>query len=276
MKIAFSPSKTKTLCGMPSKGSFRSSTTEYISQHMTKLTVPQIAQVLKINEDKAGGVLEFFKDFSNQPVGNSCESYDGIAFKYLDWKGLDDEAQAFGDIRIVVLSGLYGIVEPNSPVTDYRLDIADRIGKVLPFEEILDVVTTLDDEVAPSGVSAATSTNTVNTVNTLYELWQPAVDAYFHQEDWILNLASKEYVKMIRHPRIVTIEFWECKKNVWKQMSTSSKMMRGTMGHYILANQVEELKDLPKELDGFILATDVQGVTVPTESMTIRYERVTE
>ena len=53
-------------------------------------------------------------------------------------------------------------------------------------------------------------------------------------------------------------------------------MMRGTMGHYILANQVEELKDLPKELDGFILATDVQGVTVPTESMTIRYERVTE
>ena len=46
-------------------------------------------------------------------MGRACESYDGIAFKYLDWSNLSDEAKTFGESHLVVLSALYGIVEPN-------------------------------------------------------------------------------------------------------------------------------------------------------------------
>ena len=54
---------------------------------------------------------------------------------------------------------LYGVVEPIMALSNHRLDMVDKVG-----------------------------------VN-LYDTWREAVDAYFHKEDWILNLASKEYAK---------------------------------------------------------------------------------
>ena len=96
----------------------------------------------------------------------------------------------------------------------------------------------------------------------LYAWWQPLVDAAVGEEDWILNLASKEYSKWINHPKMVTIEFLEHRNGVWKQLSTSSKQMRGSLAHYICEHQVTELSQLPKELKGFVLdplPTDIDG-----------------
>ena len=107
----------------------------------------------------------------------------------------------------------------------------------------------------------------------LYDTWREAVDAYFHKEDWILNLASKEYAKMVNHPKVVTIEFWELRGDTFKQMSTSSKMSRGVMAHECLTRQVKHVRDLPREINGFTCVTDIESVTIPSESMTIRYER---
>ncbi len=179
----------------------------------------------------------FYQSFEAHPVGRACESYDGIAFKYLDWSNLSDEAKAFGESHLVVLSALYGVVEPNMGVRDYRLDMVDKVG-----------------------------------IN-LYDTWREAVDAYFHKEDWILNLASKEYAKMVNHPKVVTIEFWELRGDTFKQMSTSSKMSRGVMAHECLTQQVKHVRDLPREVNGFTCVSDIESITIPSESMTVRYER---
>ena len=167
----------------------------------------------------------------------ACESYDGIAFKYLDWQNLSEEAKAFGESHLVVMSALYGVVEPMMGVRDYRLDMVDKVG-----------------------------------IN-LYDTWRETVDAYFHKEDWILNLASKEYAKMVNHPKVVTVEFWELRGDAFKQMSTSSKMSRGVMAHECLTRQVKHVRDLPREVNGFTCVTDIDSITIPSESMTVRYER---
>ena len=135
------------------------------------------------------------------------------------------------------MSALYGIVEPTMGVRDYRLDMVDKVG-----------------------------------IN-LYDTWREAVDAYFHKEDWILNLASKEYAKMVNHPKVVTVEFWELRGDAFKQMSTSSKMSRGVMAHECLTEQVKHVRDLPREINGFTCVTDIESITIPSESMTVRYER---
>ena len=135
------------------------------------------------------------------------------------------------------MSALYGVVEPTMGVRDYRLDMVDKVGL------------------------------------NLYEIWREAVDVYFHKEDWILNLASKEYAKMVNHPKVVTVEFWELRGDTYKQMSTSSKMSRGIMAHACLTNQVKYVRDLPREINRFICVTDIESITIPSESMTIRYER---
>ena len=155
----------------------------------------------------------------------------------MDWSNLSDEAKAFGESHLVVLSALYGVVEPNMGVRDYRLDMVDKVG-----------------------------------IN-LYDTWRDAVDVYFHKEDWILNLASKEYAKMVNHPKVVTVEFWELRGDTFKQMSTSSKMSRGVMAHECLTQQVKHVRDLPHEVNGFTCVSDIESITIPSESMTVRYER---
>ena len=245
MKIVLSPSKTKAITNATSNavnhavrdGQFQPHLTQEIIKHVRSLDVTALGKALKLKDDKAQAFFDFYQAFESQPVGIACESYDGIAFKYLDWQNLSDEAKAFGKSHLVVMSALYGVVEPTMGVRDYRLDMVDKVG-----------------------------------IN-LYDIWRETVDAYFHKEDWILNLASKEYAKMVNHPKVVTIEFWELRGNTFKQMSTSSKMSRGVMAHECLTRQVKHVRDLPREINGFTCVSDIQSITIPSESMTIRYER---
>ena len=247
MKIVLSPSKTKTIIPATSNdgavnhtvldGQFQPHITQDIVKHVQSLDVAALGKALKLKDDKVQALFEFYQDFESYPVGLACESYDGIAFKYLDWGNLSNEAKAFGESHLVVMSALYGVVEPTMDVRDYRLDMVDKVG-----------------------------------IN-LYDTWREAVDAYFHKEDWILNLASKEYAKMVNHPKVVTVEFWELRGDAFKQMSTSSKMSRGMMAHECLTGQVKHMRDLPREVNGFTCVTDIESITIPSESMTVRYER---
>ena len=224
MKIVLSPSKTKTIADVARNDEavhyavrdrqFQPHITHEIIKQVRSLDVTALGKALKLKDDKAQALYDFYQAFESQPVGVACESYDGIAFKYLDWQNLSDEAKTFGESHLVVMSALYGVVEPNMGVRDYRLDMVDKVG-----------------------------------VN-LYDTWREAVDAYFHKEDWILNLASKEYAKMVNHPKVVTIEFWELRGDTFKQMSTSSKMSRGVMAHECLTRQVKHVRDLPREING--------------------------
>ena len=247
MKIVLSPSKTKTIIDAASHngavnhavrdGQFQPHITQEIVKHVQSLDVTALGKALKLKDDKAQALFEFYQNFESHPVGRACESYDGIAFKYLDWQNLSEEAKAFGESHLVVMSALYGVVEPTMGVRDYRLDMVDKVG-----------------------------------IN-LYDIWRETVDAYFHKEDWILNLASKEYAKMVNHPKMVTVEFWELRGDAFKQMSTSSKMSRGVMAHECLTAQVKHVRDLPREVNGFTCVTDIDSITIPSESMTVRYER---
>ena len=237
MKIVLSPSKTKTITPAATNdgavhtavldGQFQPHITQDIVKHVQSLDVAALGKALKLKDDKAQALFDFYQDFESHPVGRACEGYDGIAFKYLDWSNLSDEAKAFGESHLVVMSALYGIVEP----------MMDKVG-----------------------------------IN-LYDTWRETVDAYFHKEDWILNLASKEYAKMVNHPKVVTVEFWELRGDTFKQMSTSSKMSRGMMAHACLTEQVKHVRDLPREINGFICVTDIESITIPSESITVRYER---
>lgn len=247
MKIVLSPSKTKTITNVASNdgtvnpivqdGQFQPHITQEIVKHVQSLDVVALGKALKLKDDKARALFDFYQAFESQPVGIACESYDGIAFKYLNWSNLTEEAKAFGESHLVVMSALYGVVEPIMGVRDYRLDMVDKVG-----------------------------------IN-LYDTWREAVDSYFHKEDWILNLASKEYAKMVNHTKVVTIEFWELRGDTFKQMSTSSKMSRGMMAHACLMEQVKNVRDLPREINGFTCVTDIESITIPSESMTVRYER---
>jgi len=138
MKIVLSPSKTKTITNAASNavnhavrdGQFQPHLTQEIIKHVRSLDVTALGKALKLKDDKAQELFDFYQSFESQPVGIACESYDGIAFKYLDWQNLSDEAKAFGESHLVVMSALYGVVEPMMGVRDYRLDMVDKVDGI--------------------------------------------------------------------------------------------------------------------------------------------------
>lgn len=101
MKIVLSPSKTKTIADVARNdeavhhavrdSQFQPHITQEIIKHVQSLDVAALGKALKLKADKAQAVFDFYQDFESHPVGRACESYDGIAFKYLDWSNLSDE-----------------------------------------------------------------------------------------------------------------------------------------------------------------------------------------
>ena len=221
MKIIISPSKTKDIKGAPSAPKFASPMTEQIVEHMQGMSKEVLGKALKIKDTVLDEVYAFYQNYAKEVEGMAALSYDGLSFKNFNYEGLSSEGKVFANTHVWIGSALYGLVAPNSGIKGYRLDLIDPVLK----EE---------------------KTN-------LYTWWQPLVDAAVAEEDWILNLASNEYSKWINHPKMVTIEFLEHRNGVWKQLSTSSKQMRGSLAHYVCEHQIMELSQLPKELKGFVL-----------------------
>ena len=221
MKLIISPSKTKDIKGTPSAPKFALHMTEQIVEHMQGMSKEALGKALKIKDTVLDEVYAFYQNYDKEVEGMAALSYDGLSFKNFNYEGLSSDGKAFANAHVWIGSALYGLVAPNSGIKEYRLDLIDPVLK----EE---------------------KTN-------LYIWWQPLVDSTVAEEDLILNLASKEYSKWINHPKMVTIEFLEHRKGVWKQLSTSSKQMRGSLAHYICEHQITELSQLPKELKEFVL-----------------------
>ena len=238
MKLIISPSKTKDIKGTPSAPMFAPHMTEQIVKYMQGISKDVLGKALKIKETVLDEVYAFYQNYDSEVEGMAALSYNGLSFKNFDYDGLSETGKAFANSHVWIGSALYGLVAPNSGIKGYRLDLIDP---VLKEEKI-----------------------------NLYAWWQPLVDAAVDGEDWIINLASKEYSKWIHHPKMVTIEFLEYRNGVWKQLSTSSKQMRGSLAHYICEHQVTELSQLPKELKGFVLDSLPEN---SEESFTIAYRK---
>ncbi len=231
MKIIMSPSKTKKLTGWGEKPLFVSSYTQHIVDVLQTLPLHVLVNKMKIKEDKGKALLDLYRHMDDATRGEGVTSYTGLAFKSLDYQSLPIEAKAFAADHFVILSALYGVVEPGMNIVDYRLDLVDSL-----FGE-----------------------------ENLYDLWRPVITDYFAKEDWILNLASKEYSAVVNHPRMITVEFLEEKNGVWRQMSTASKQMRGCLGRYMLCNQSTSIESLPIQIGSFVRQKE------DLDSHTIRY-----
>lgn len=239
MKILLSPSKTKEIKGLPTADLFSQAVTAQIVHHMQNLTVEEIGKALKIKEAKAVEVSTFFKEYEAMPAGEAGSTYTGLAFKNLSWQTLPEEDKAFAIEHLYILSALYGLVKPNSPVKEYRLDLVDKIFK--------------------------------DSKNTLYDWWQEPLQEALSGEDWLLNLASKEYSKLVTVPRMLTVEFWEEKNGQWKQLSTTSKQMRGRYARYVIENRVLTPAQLPTRLADFCLVGTLPKTC--EERLTLAYRR---
>ena len=232
MKIIISPSKSKKINDLPIKDSgsltekepFYLEITNEIIEKMKTFSVGEIEKKFKLKKEKAEKLLEFYQNYENEKSGNAFASYTGVAYKSIGIDTFDIEDFEYLESHLVILSALYGILTPYTNVKEYRLDMTNSI-----FES-----------------------------KSLYEVWKTSVNEYFEKEDIILNLASKEYSKLINPDKLIDFEFWEDSNGKLKQVSTNSKKMRGFTLNYIVKNKISDVKKLKNiTLDGYVFSEEM-------------------
>ena len=145
-------------------------------------------------------------------------AYKGIQYQYLAGDILEQAGIDYLQKNLRILSALYGSLRPFDGIIPYRLEMQARMTGFRDY--------------------------------SLYHFWGESIaQEIFKDDDTVLNLASKEYSRLITpyvkdNQRFVTVTFLEKRKDEWHQIATHAKMARGAMVHFMAQNQVENINEL--------------------------------
>lgn len=202
--------------------------TKFIMEHLQSFQVEELEQIMKISPKIACQNYERYQKFTYDEFGTpAIFSYTGLQYKNICADSFTAKDLEFANQCIRIISGLYGVLAPNSSVYPYRLDFAMKLG--FP------------------GYS------------NLYEVWGNKIFDFLSKEDDIMiNLASKEYAKVILPyvkpgVRVITCSFYVEKNGKQKMESTAAKMARGLMTSYIVRNRLREPEGLKSFGEGGFL-----------------------
>lgn len=70
--------------------------------------------------------------FSTAPTMKAIERYDGVAYDYLNYPALSDEAKGYIDHKVILFSNLFGPLRAGDCIPDYKLKQGSSIGSFAP------------------------------------------------------------------------------------------------------------------------------------------------
>lgn len=140
MKILLAPSETK-ISGGTEPFTLNTLLFESLLPHRTKLlhTYINILQKSNIQElsqmfglKKEADILAHKKDIIHEPAMKAIKRYTGVAFDYLNYRDLDDDAKAYIDENLLIFSNLFGVLHADDLIPEYRLQQGKPIGDIKP------------------------------------------------------------------------------------------------------------------------------------------------
>ncbi len=211
MKIILSPTKTqnysKTL-DTPMTTPLFEGHAHKLNNTLKRLSKKSIKSLMHIDGDLLDETYNNIKSFKDAPPNHVIVTYTGLVFKYFDVDAYGEAEMAYLNRHLHILSAKYGILRPYDGIRPYRLDM----------------------KMKPNG-------------KDLYKYWQKDMDAYFNNEEEIIDLASTEFSKMI-HGNKTTVGFRDYKNGKVKNLATYAKMARGMLLHQMVLNKTDSIEAL--------------------------------
>jgi cytoplasmic iron level regulating protein YaaA (DUF328/UPF0246 family) len=206
--------------------------TKMLSQKMASKSKNELKKLMNISDQLAELNYQRFQNFSfpfsKENARQAVYSFSGDVYKGLDVYTIAEEHIDSMQNSLRILSGLYGLLKPLDLIQPYRLEMGTSLK--------------------------------VNSLNNLYEFWGSSMTDFLNQEmtkeELLVNLASKEYFKVIQSKNLkatlVTPIFKDYKNGKLKIISFFAKKARGQMARYILDNGIETLEELKGfDIDGY-------------------------
>ena len=145
-------------------------------------------------------------------------SYEGIQYRYMAPNVMETTHLDYLREHLRILSGFYGLLRPFDGVTPYRLEMQAKLA--------------------------------VDGYRDLYQFWGNRLAHQLASEtDFVVNLASKEYSRVVEVYLPKTVRFVTCAFGEWKdgkvvEKGTKCKMARGQMVRWLAENQIKSPEDL--------------------------------
>lgn len=222
MRIIISPAKKMNvdIDSLPYKTlpSFLEETT-LIMKTLQNMTDKELQNLWKCNDSIAKLNIERLRsmDLKNN-LTPAILSYEGIQYKYMAPGVFEYGHLDFIESHLRILSGFYGILKPFDGVVPYRLEMQAKLK--------------------------------IGEHKNLYDFWGNKLCKQITAEtDFILNLASKEYSKIIsahlpQNTKFSTCVFGELINGKIIEKGTICKMARGQMVRWLAENNIENPQDI--------------------------------
>ena len=194
---------------------------EYQRQDLQQLMSISPA-LAKLNQNR---FLEYDLDFKNiNKMTPAVTIFQGDAYKTLNSADFTTDDAIFCQNNMVIISGLYGALNPYDMIQEYRLEMKTNL--------------------------------TNSNGNNLYLFWGDKIANFInnklaqHDNKTIINLASIEYSKAIdkkklKYP-IIDVEFKEKHKGEYKTIGIYAKKARGLMARFIIKNKLTTPAEITK------------------------------
>lgn len=204
--------------------------TREIAAVAKKQSAADLKRLMRISDNLAELNAERFKAFDLGGRSNSAKpaglTFDGDVYWGLEAKGLDENALAYAQDHLRILSGLYGLLRPMDAIQPYRLEMGTKLKN-------------------PRGTS-------------LYDFWGSTIaeaigdDLSGHADRTVVNLASNEYFGAVDtgalDAPVITADFLNVKDGEARRPMYHVKFARGLMARWIIQNRVDRAADL-KDFD---------------------------
>ena len=192
---------------------------EFLRNILKSMSYEELKKLWKCNDKIAALNFERLKNMdSKNALTPAILSYDGIQYKYIAPNVFTYDQLNYINEHLIILSGLYGMLRPFDGVIPYRLEMQAKL----------------------SGEN----------FKSLYDFWGSSVaDILSKETDTIINLASKEYSKVVsdnigNNINFITCSFAQIINGKPVEKGTLCKMARGEMVRYMAENNIKDYKNI--------------------------------
>ena len=204
---------------------------EALITELKKLKPNDISSLMKVSSKIAylnhDRFAQWQLPFPENTTRQALLAFKGEVFNGIDAYDFSQTDMDYAQNHLRMLSGLYGLLRPLDLIMPYRLEMGTKL----------------------SGKNH----------KNLYEFWGHKITNKLQEtldnqpENVLINLASNEYYKSVKHKilntKIITPIFKEAKGDTYKVIAIFAKKARGLMTRYIIKNQIETPEEL-KLFDG--------------------------
>ena len=195
--------------------------TKILKNELKNYSKENLKDLMKISDNLADLNYKRFQNFDKAESYPAIYLFRGDVFNGISQDSLNEDELEYLNKHLVILSGLYGAIRPLDSIKPYRLEMGTKLKNKYG--------------------------------DNLYEFWGDKVKKYLEKESQdkiLINLASKEYSKVIKEKEInldvYDIDFKELREKKYKIIAFYAKVARGEMARFMAANNCQVVDDLKK------------------------------